>query len=118
MRPPPGGTPAHNFGASPPQIAKITTRLCGIMNGRTLSGATAGAGGIAAGGGGTAASGAFAGCAAVAGADVVAATAALQGGDSAAALRCRQCNASAPPGWTPLQSAMKSERQDWRMASV
>jgi len=31
------------------EIAKITTRLCGIMNGPTLSGATAGAGGIAAG---------------------------------------------------------------------
>src|SRR3984957_14369806 len=44
-------------------------------------------------------------------------TAAWQDGESLASLRSRHSNASLPPGWTPEQLAMKSERQAARMAS-
>ena len=44
-------------------------------------------------------------------------TAAWQDGESLASLRTRHSNASLPPGWTPEQLAMKSERQAARMAS-
>jgi hypothetical protein len=43
-------------------------------------------------------------------------TAFWQPGDSLVALRCRHCSASAPPGVTPEQLDMKSERQLLRSA--
>jgi hypothetical protein len=49
-RPPPGGVPPHNVATSVRQIRKMDKRRSGIMNGRGVSGATAGttAAGIAA----------------------------------------------------------------------
>jgi hypothetical protein len=180
MRPPPGGTSAHRFRTSAWQTPTMITRLCGRMNRRTLSGATAGGGAVAAvrAGGrsarvdggrgpgvavaarrggvfGVAAAGtlaavgagaavcAAAGCdgaTAVAGGDegtaaaecgavgaeavaagcagggMTALTAVLQADDSLATLRSRHCKASRPPGCTPEQFAMKSERQEPRIA--
>src|SRR5579884_2502891 len=54
----------------------------------------------------------------LAGAGMTAVTAPLQEGDNLATLRSRHSRASRPPGWTPEQFAMKSERQELRMALV
>jgi hypothetical protein len=74
------------------------------------------------GGGVTAADGAgAAGAAAVAGgagAGVMALTAVLQDPDRLARLRLRHSSASLPPGVTPEQFAMKSERQEARIAAI
>lgn len=85
------------------------------MNGFGVSGATAGAVLPA----GADAVGAEAAAGAPLGAPApIAATALLHDGESLAELRCRHCSASAPPGCTPAQFDMKSERQDERMAAV
>jgi hypothetical protein len=73
--------------------------------------------------GGAAAAGAGGGTAAdgggdAAGAGMIALTAVLQELDSLARFRFRHSNASLPPGVTPEQFAMKSERQDERIALV
>ena len=47
----------------------------------------------------------------------IAATALRQDADSFAALLCRHCSAAEPPGCTPEQFAMKSDRQAARMAA-
>jgi hypothetical protein len=52
----------------------------------------------------------------VAGLGVIAATALRHAGESFAELRCRHRKASAPPGVTPEQSDMKSDRHDERIA--
>ena len=116
------------------------------MNGRGLSGATAGAAASTGGGGGAGvsfAAGAVAGLAGLAaaggaeaggveagggaaagvadgaaGAGMTALTAVLQAPESLPMLRLRHSKASAPPGCTPEQFAMKSERQDARIALV
>ncbi len=73
----------------------------------------AGGADAAAGGGGAAAGSAvLAGCSA----GRVARTAVWQPGDSFATFFCRHISASLPPGWTPEQFDMKSERQLERMA--
>jgi hypothetical protein len=46
----------------------------------------------------------------------IALTALRQAGESFAEFFCRHCSASAPPGVTPEQFDMKSDRQDERMA--
>jgi len=85
--------------------------------------AAAGAGGGAAGGavggagGAATAAGWGGGAAGAAGAAGIAAlTAVWQAGDSLARLRLRHSKASRPPGWTPEQFAMKSERHEARIA--
>src|SRR5690242_10583097 len=47
----------------------------------------------------------------------IAATALRQFGESCAELRCRQRNASAPPGCTPEHFAIKSDWHNWRIAA-
>ena len=47
---------------------------------------------------------------------LMAATALWQADDNLAEWLCRHCKAAAPPGWTPEQLAMKSERQAARIA--
>jgi hypothetical protein len=47
-----------------------------------------------------------------------AATAVRQGADSFAELLARHCSAALPPGWTPEQCAMKSDRQAERIAAA
>ncbi len=140
------GAPAHNLSASPWQIIMISRRRRGSI-GRKISGGTAGAavatagGGAAAGGAASFAAGAIAGFAgaiagfaggwpagggavavdaagAAAGAGAMALTALLHPPDSLATLRLRHSKASAPPGVTPEQFAMKSDRQFERMALV
>jgi len=94
-RPPPGGVPPHNVATSARQIRKIDKRRSGTMNGRGVSGATAGAtvGAVAAPG--------------VTLAPIAppptAATAVRQPGDSFAELVARHCKAALPPGGTPEQ---------------
>jgi len=84
--------------------------LAGV--GEALGGGEAGAT-VAAGAGATAGVVTAAGAA-----GVIALTAARQEGDNFAAFCRRQFKASAPPGVTPEQFAMKSERQFERMALV
>jgi hypothetical protein len=75
----------------------------------------AGSGGLAAG----AAAGTGAGSASsAAGFGPTASSAVLHGADTLPALRLRHCSASLPPGCTPAQCDMKSERQDWRIAAI
>src|SRR5690348_7818044 len=109
-RPPPGGVLPHNVATSARQIRKMNNRRSGIMNGRGVSGATAGA---------TAAGVAADGVAlAPAPPPPTAATAVRQPGDSFAELVARHCRAALPPGLTPEQCAMKSDRQAERIAAV
>jgi hypothetical protein len=110
MRPPPGGMPGQRTWASARQISTIMKARRG-NTGRT--GPSGGNPGAAAAVGGVA-------IPEVAGASPppIAATALLHGPDNCAALRCRHCRASAPPGVTPEQCAMKSERQAARTALV
>jgi hypothetical protein len=87
----------------------------GAMAGAAAAGlGAAGEGAEAAGAGG----GAAAAGAAAAGAGVIALTAVWQAPDSLARLRLRQSKASLPPGVTPEQFAMKSERHEARIAPV
>lgn len=90
---------------------------CGVAGGVSVrfAGAGLGVAGAAAAGAGAAAGG-VAPAAGAAGGDMVAPTAVLQDDESLATLRCRHSRASRPPGCTPEQFAMKSERQDARMA--
>jgi hypothetical protein len=53
-----------------------------------------------------------------AGAGVIALTAVLHDPESLARLRLRHSSASLPPGVTPEQFAMKSERQEARIAAI
>ena len=53
-----------------------------------------------------------------AGAGVIALTAVLHDPESLARLRLRHSSASLPPGVTPKQFAMKSERQEARIAAI
>ncbi len=157
MRSSPGGMPPQNLSTSGRQICTIRNRRCGSINGRGVSGGTAGAataagacggstdggdaglnfaagavaGFFATGGFGTAgevadgvcggggAAGATTGAGAAAGAGAggrIALTAALQAGESLAKFCFKQSSASLPPGVTPEQFAMKSDRQEARMA--
>jgi hypothetical protein len=77
----------------------------GVARGAGAEAAGAGAGGAVAAAGG--ASGAL-----------IALTAVLQDPESLPRLRLRHSKASLPPGVTPEQFAMKSERQDERMALI
>jgi hypothetical protein len=107
MRPPPGGMPTHSERASASQTERIASARRGSIGGIGESGATVGV---------TAAGDAAA--AGAAGPPLTATTAVLQAGESDAALLCRHCNASAPPGCTPEQCDMKSERHADPMALV
>jgi hypothetical protein len=62
--------------------------------------------------------GAAGSAAAGAGAGVIALTAVLQDPERLARLRLRHSSASLPPGVTPEQFAMKSERQEARIAAI
>src|SRR5215469_13382471 len=110
MRPPPTGTPPHKLCCSGRHIAKMRSASRGSIGGIGPSGATAGVGVLA---GGTPAEDDTAGVAAP---PPIAATALWHAAESFAAWLLRHCSASAPPGWTPEQFAMKSERQAARMA--
>ena len=99
--------------------------VAGATLGAAATGAVGGAGGLdaaaagaVAAGGGAETAGAATGAAAGAGAlrGIVTLTAVRQAGESLARLRCRHCNASAPPRGTPEQFDMKSDRQLLRMA--
>jgi hypothetical protein len=107
IRPPPNGTPAQSDRTSTPQICTIASASRGRSIGIGPSGATAGA---------AAAAGAPDGAAAPA-PPPIAATALRHAAESCASLRLRHCNASAPPGCTPEQWDMKSERHAARMAA-
>jgi hypothetical protein len=95
--------------------------MVAFAGGVTVGAAVAGAaGGGAVGPDGAAASDAVAfGGPAAAGAAgaTIAFTAVLHDAESLARLRCRHSKASRPPGCTPEQFAMKSERHDARIAS-
>ncbi len=109
IRPPPNGTPAQSDRTSTPQICTIASASRGRSIGIGPMGATAGA---------AAAAGAPDGAAAPAPPPPpIAATALRHAADSCASLRLRHCNASAPPGCTPEQCDMKSDRHDARMAA-
>jgi len=88
-------------------------RRSGIMNGRGVSGATGGA--TAA---GVAADGAMLVPAAPPPIAPTAATAVRQPGDSFTELVARHRRAALPPGWTPEQCAVKSDRQAEWIAAV
>ena len=106
--PPPGGVPAHSENTSVRQIRKTTRRFCGGMNARGRSGAAAGVSDAAG-----------AAVAAPAGALPPTATIALRHVcESFAELLCKHSSAAGPPGWTPEQFAMKSDRQAERIAAV
>jgi len=106
MRPPPGGMPPQTMRASAPQIRRMASASRGRISGIGPIGAAAAAGAAAG-----------ASFAPAAGAPLpIAATALRHRGESCAALRCRHCRASAPPGCTPGQRAMKSERHAARTA--
>jgi hypothetical protein len=106
MRPPPSGVPAHSVLASARQICRIAS----ASRGRII-----GIGPIGAAPGGAAAAGAPASGAVPP--PPMAATALWHRRERLAALRCRHCNASLPPGCTPEQCAMKSDRHAARMAA-
>src|SRR6202035_875455 len=109
-RPPPNGTPAQSDRTSTPQICTIASAWRGRSIGIGPMGATAGAA-VAAG----APDGAAAAAPALAA--PLAVTALRQAAESRASLRLRRCNASAPPGCTPEQWDMKSDRHAARMAA-
>lgn len=100
-------------------LAAIFGAGIGLAAGGLLAAGASGA--DATGVGGTEAAGAGGGmgaaAAAGAGAGEIALTAAWQPPESFARLRLRHSKASLPPGCTPEQFAMKSERQEERMAS-
>jgi hypothetical protein len=75
-------------------------------------------GDAAAAGGGADFAGAGAGAALSAGRGPTASSAVLQDGETLAALRLRHSSASRVPGVTPAHCAMKSERQDARIAEI
>ena len=108
IRPPPNGTPAQSDRTSTPQICTIASASRGRSIGIGPSGATAGA---------TVAGGAPDGAAAAPGPPPIAATALRHAAESCVSLRLRHCNASAPPGCTPEQWDMKSDRHDARTAA-
>jgi len=113
MRPPPTGIPLHKACCSGRHIARMRSASRGSIGGIGPSGATAGVGPLAA--------GAPAEDAAADGEGEVAppptaATALWHAAVSLAAWLLRHCSASMPPGCTPEQFAMKSERQAARMA--
>jgi hypothetical protein len=146
MRSPPAGMSGHSLLTSNLQIVTITKRLCGKTKGRTVRGATVGAGagtaaaeggaeaGVGCGGfcrvlettgagDGVLAAGGREGATAVgggtdAGGGLTPLTAVLHDPDSFARLRLRHSSASLPPGWTPEQFAMKSDRQEARIAAI
>jgi len=105
-RPPPNGTPAQSDRTSTPQICTMARASRGRSIGIGPMGATAGAA-AAAGGPAGAAEGAL---------PPIAATALRHAAESCASLRLRHCSASAPPGCTPEQCDMKSDRHDARTA--
>ena len=108
-RPPPNGTPAQSDRTSTPQICTIASASRGRSIGIGPIGATAGA---------AVAAGAPDGAAAApAPPPPIAATALRHAAESCASLLLRHCNASAPPGCTPAQRDMKSERHAARMAA-
>ena len=76
------------------------------------------AGGVTAADGEGAGAGATVAVAGAAGAGVIALTAVLHDPESLARLRLRHSSASLPPGVTPEQFAMKSERQEARIAAI
>ena len=105
MRPPPGGTFAHSIHCSAPQKERTSSALRGRIGGIGPSGAIVGGGAAPAAGGGAPSS-------------PMAITALRQGGDSAAALACRQRKAAEPPGFTPGQCTPKSDRHAARTAAT
>ena len=108
IRPPPNGTPAQNDRTSTPQICTIASASRGRSIGIGPIGATAGA---------AVAAGAPDGAAAAPAPPPIAATALRHAAESCASLRLRHCKASAPPGCTPAQCDMKSDRHDARTAA-
>jgi hypothetical protein len=94
-RPPPGGVPPHNVATSVRQTRKINKRRSGMMNGRGVSGETAGATAAGVSAGGVSAGGVTPAPAAP---PTMAATAVRQAGDRFAALLARHCKAALPPG--------------------
>ena len=104
MRPPPGGTSAHNVRTSGSQKERISSARRGRIGGMGPSGATGDAAAVPAGGG--------------ARPSPIAITASRQGGDNAAALACRQRKAAESPGRTPGQCTPKSARQAVRTAAI
>jgi hypothetical protein len=117
-----GGTAATGRGPGLPASVGPGPGGASAGGGGPACAGSAGAGwGAAAAGSGVLAGGAAAGsgCAA-AGAcfGPTASSADLHGSDTLAALRLRHCSASRPPGCTPAQCDMKSERQDWRIAAI
>jgi len=104
MRPPPGGTSAHNVRTSGSQKERISSARRGRICGMGPSGATGDAAAAPAGGG--------------ARPSPIAITASRQGGDNAAALTCRQRKAAESPGRTPGQCTPKSARQAVRTAAI
>ncbi len=107
MRPPPGGVPPHRPRASSMHSRKIANSSRG-RSGRIAKLSAGAEGGAAAGG-----------CAEAAGAPgAIAASAVRQRDETSALLRSRHCSASGPPGATPEQCEMKSERQAARMAPI
>ena len=107
IRPPPNGTPAQSDRTSTPQICTIASASRGRSIGIGPIGATAGA---------AAAAGAPDGAAAPP-PPPMAATALRHAAESCASLRLRHCSASAPPGCTPEQRDMKSDRHAARTAA-
>ena len=107
-RPPPNGTPAQSDRTSTPQICTIASASRGRSIGIGPMGATAGAAVVAG-----APDGAAAGAP-----PPIAATALRHAAESCVSLRLRHCNASAPPGCTPEQWDMKSDRHAARTAAV
>lgn len=125
---PPGVTPAQFAAKSVRQDCRIASVwACVGCRGAGISvgiGCRAGAGiSVAGAGGGTGGAGGFGTATAAGGglggaAGMIALTAVRQGGDSLPTFCLRQSSASFPPGCTPEQFAMKSWRQDLRIASV
>ena len=107
-RPPPNGTPAQSDRTSAPQICTIAS----ASRGRSIGIGPIGAGAAVAAGAPDGAT------VAPAPLPPIAATALRQAAESCASLRLRHCNASAPPGCTPEQWDMKSDRHAARMAAV
>src|SRR5580692_8684351 len=107
-QPPPNGTPAQSERTSTPQICTIASASRGRSIGIGPIGATAGA---------AVAAGAPPDGAAAGAPPLMAATALRHAADSCASLRLRHCSASAPPGCTPEQCDMKSDRHEARTAA-
>jgi hypothetical protein len=110
MRPPPGGTLPHNVHRSWPQNDIICIAWRGINGGIGPSGTAAAGAGAAAAGGAPAGGGDSASAAGGGPLSPPPASALWHACDSAAALTCRQRNATGLPGLTPVQCSTNSDR--------